>query len=66
MDHLKTGPDSQLKSHVEQQVTCLQAEQAVRQVAPPVPQSAVPGMILKVTKALFYSRVKLEYIHVSR
>ena len=66
MDHLKTGPNGQLKSHVEHQVTCLQVEQAVRQVAPPVPQGAVPGMILKVMEAWFYLRVKLEYIHVSR
>ena len=66
VDHLKTGPDGQLKSHVENQVTCLQVEQAVRQVAPPVPQGAVPGMILKVVEAWSYSRVKLEYIHVSR
>ena len=48
MDHLKTGSDRQLKSHVEHQVTCLQVEQAVRQVAPPVSPSAIPGMILKV------------------
>ena len=66
VDHLKTGPDGQLKSHVEHQVTCLQVEQAVRQVAPPVPQGAVPGMILKVMEAWFYLRVKLEYIHVCR
>ena len=66
VDHLKTGPDRQLKSHVEDQVTCLQVKQAVRQVAPPVPQGAVPGMILKVMETWFYLRVKLEHIHVSR
>ena len=66
MDHLKTGSDRQLKSHVEDQMTCLQVEQAVRQVAPPVTQGAVPGMILKVMEAWFYLRVKLEYFHVCR
>ena len=66
MDHLKAGPDRQLKSHVEHQVTCLQVEQAVRQVAPPVPQGAVPGMISKVMEAWFFLRVKLEHIHVCR
>ena len=46
MNHLKPKSDSALKQKVEEQVAKVDVQQAVREVAPPPLQDAVPGEVL--------------------
>ena len=48
MNHLKPKSDSALKQKVEEQVAKVDVQQAVREVAPPPLQNAVPGEVLHV------------------